>query len=210
MAKAGFIEKCKTWFSDQWEYWSEGVLNDTRRNWRVKFIKTVNLTISTFFNADMQSRACAMTYQMILAVVPALALLVAIGRGFGLQGLLEAELYKTFPAQRTAVNYAMNFVDSYLNTSTEGVFVGVGILFLLYTLISLFSSIEDNFNYIWCVKEGRSIGRKIIDYTAMLLILPVVMVCAAGLSIVLTSTLQSIMGWTFLTPLVEWIATREE
>lgn len=205
MEKKGIIARIKEWLSYQWEYWSEGVLDDTNNNWRVKFIKTINLTVRTFFNADMQSRACSMTYQMILAVVPALALIVAIGRGFGLQGMLEAELYKMFPAQRTAVDYAMNFVDSYLNTSTEGVFVGVGILFLLYTLISLFSSIEDNFNYLWCVKEGRSIGRKIIDYTAMLLILPVVMVCAAGLSIMLTSTLQSILDWTFMTPVVEWL-----
>lgn len=188
-----------------WNYCSTGVWKDTRRNWRVNLIKTVNLTVRTFFNADMQNRACSMTYQMMLAVVPALALIVAIGRGFGLQDLLEGELYKMFPAQHTAVDYAMNFVDSYLTTSTEGVFVGVGILFLLYTLISLFSSIEDTFNLIWCVKEGRSIGRKITDYTAMLLILPVVMVCAGGLSIMLTSTLQSILDWRFMTPIVSWI-----
>ena len=187
-----------------WTYCSKDVWEDTRRIWYVNIVKTLNLTVRTFFNADMQSRACAMTYQMMLAVVPALALIVAIGRGFGLQDLLEQELYKMFPAQQTAVQYAMNFVDSYLTTSTEGVFVGVGILFLLYTLISLFSSIEDTFNLIWCVKEGRSIGRKITDYTAMLLILPVVLVCAGGLSIMLTSTLQTMFGWTFMTPIISW------
>ena len=205
MEKKGFFERIKTWINKEWLYWSKTVWDDGRQNWKVKSIKTVNLTVRTFFNADMQNRACSMTYQMMLAVVPALALIVAIGRGFGLQGLLEDELYKMFPAQHTAVNYAMNFVDSYLTTSTEGVFVGVGILFLLYTLISLFSSIEDTFNYIWGIKEGRSIGRKITDYTAMLLILPVVMVCAGGLSIMLTSTLQSIFDWTFMTPVIEWV-----
>lgn len=199
------MDKIKDWFASRWAYWSKGVWEDTSQSWRVKIIKTINLTVRTFFNADMQSRACSMTYQMILAVVPALALIVAIGRGFGLQGLLEEELYKMFPAQHTAVDYAMNFVDSYLNASTEGLFVGVGLLFLLYTLISLFSSIEDNFNFIWGVKEGRPLGRKITDYTAMLLILPVVMVCAAGMSIVLTSTLQSILDWTFMSPIVEWL-----
>lgn len=199
------FRKINLWFKNQWEYWSSKVWNDTRSTWRVNFIKTVNLTVKIFFNRDMQTRACSMTYQMLLAVVPALALIVAIGRGFGLQDLLEGELYKMFPAQHMAVDYAMNFVDSYLTASTEGVFVGVGLIFLLYTLISLFSSIEDTFNFIWDVKEGRSIGRKITDYSAMLLILPVVMVCAGGLSIVLTSTLQSFLHWSFMTPLVEWI-----
>lgn len=199
------IGKIKSWIVKEWNYCATGVWEDTRQNWRVNIVKTVNLTVRTFFNADMQNRACAMTYQMILAVVPALALIVAIGRGFGLQGFIEGELYKMFPAQHQAVDYAMNFVDSYLNVSTEGVFVGVGLLFLLYTLISLFISIEDNFNLIWGIKEGRSLGRKITDYTAMLLILPVVMVCAGGMSIVLTSTLQSVLNWSFMTPLVEWI-----
>lgn len=203
--KQGFFDNIKNWIKSRWDYCSKGVWEDTRSNLRVNVVKTVSLTVRTFFNADMQNRACAMTYQMILAVVPALALIVAIGRGFGLQGILEGELYKMFPAQHTAVNYAMNFVDSYLNASTEGLFVGVGLLFLLYTLISLFSSIEDNFNFIWGVKDGRPIGRKIIDYTAMLLILPVVMVCAAGMSIVLTSTLQSILNWDFMTPVIEWL-----
>lgn len=199
------FERINQWFKAQWEYCSSGVWNDSRNIARVRFVKTVSLTVKTFFNRDMQTRACSMTYQMMLAVVPALALIVAIGRGFGLQGLLEGELYKMFPAQHTAVDYAMNFVDSYLNASTEGVFVGVGLIFLLYTLISLFSSIEDTFNFIWDVKEGRSLGRKITDYSAMLLILPVVMVCAGGLSILLTSTLQSILHWSFMTPMLEWI-----
>lgn len=188
-----------------WDYVSGGVWKDIRNVWYVNLTKTVNMTVNIFFDRDMQTRACSMTYQMLLAVVPALALIVAIGRGFGLQDILEGELYKMFPAQHTAVNYAMNFVDSYLTASTEGVFVGVGLVFLLYTLISLFSSIEDTFNFIWDIKVGRSIGRKITDYSAMLLILPVVMVCAAGLSIVLTSTLQAVLHWHFLTPLVEWI-----
>lgn len=200
--KPSFFDRFKNGVARRWAYCSSGVWDDESNSWKVRIVKTVNLTVRTFFSADMQSRACAMTYQMMLAVVPALALLVAIGRGFGLQDLLESQLYKMFPAQRTAVDYAMNFVDSYLNTSTEGVFVGVGLLFLLYTLISLFSSIEDNFNLIWDVKEGRSIGRKIVDYTAMLLILPVVMVCAGGLSIVLTSSIRAIFDWDFLTPII--------
>lgn len=202
---SSFIPTIKRWIIWQWNYWSKGVWEDNRNNWRVKFIKTVSLTVRTFFNADMQSRACSMTYQMILAVVPTLALLVAIGRGFGLQGIIESELYKMFPAQKTAVSYAMNFVDSYLTASTEGVFVGVGLLFLLYTLISLFISIEDNFNFIWGVKEGRSFGRKIIDYTAMLLILPVVLVCSGGLSIVLTSSIQSAFNIPEMSLMMEWL-----
>ena len=94
------------------------------------------------------------------------------------------------------------FVDSYLNQASEGVFVGIGLLFLLWTLISLVSSVEDSFNAVWGVKVGRSIWRKVTDYTAMLLILPVLLICAGGLNMLMSSTIDSIFHFKFLTPLV--------
>ena len=184
-----------------WMYVSDGVWRDSRHTFRVNAIKTINLSIRSFLNSDMQTQACAMTYRTLLAVVPALALLFAIGRGFGLQNLLQDELFHMFPAQKQAVSYALGFVDSYLSSSSEGVFVGVGLVVLLWTMISLFSNIEGTFNIIWGV-QGRSFGRKITDYTAMLLILPVVLICAGGMSLLLSRSLQSLFHWEFMSPVI--------
>lgn len=185
-----------------WQYGAAGVWNERVNTTKVKLIKTLNLSVRSFMNTDIQSQACAMTYRTVLAIVPALAMLFALGRGFGLQALLENELYSIFHAQREAINRMLAYVDSYLNQASEGVFVGIGILFLLWTLISLVSNVEDSFNAIWGVKTGRSIWRKVTDYTAMLLILPVLMICAGGLSVLMSSTLNAIFHFKFLTPLV--------
>ena len=64
-------------------YCTTGVWSDTRRSWRINTIKTINLTVRSFLNTDLQNRASALTYNTLLAIVPALALLFAIGRGFG-------------------------------------------------------------------------------------------------------------------------------
>ncbi len=184
-----------------WEYVSDGVWHDSRHTLKVNVIKTLNLSIRSFLNSDMQTQACAMTYRTLLAIVPALALLFAIGRGFGFQNMLQDELFHVFPAQKQAVSYALGFVDSYLSSSSEGIFVGVGLVVLLWTMISLFGNIEDTFNLIWGV-EGRSFGRKITDYTAMLLILPVVLICAGGMSLLLSSSLQSVFHWEFMSPFI--------
>lgn len=185
-----------------WRFGSVGVWNERKNTGRIKVLKTINLSVRSFMNSDIQSQACALTYRTVLAIVPALAMLFALGRGFGLQTLIEKELYSIFTAQREAIVRMMAFVDSYLNQASEGVFVGIGILFLLWTLISLVSSVEDSFNAIWGVKEGRSIWRKITDYTAMLLILPVLMICAGGLNMLLSSSIDAIFHFKFLTPLV--------
>ena len=192
------VSNCKKW----WSYWTVGIWNDQRQVWWINALKTINLSLKSFTNKDVQSQACAMTYRTALAIVPALALLFAIGRGFGFQSVLMDELYHIFPGQREAVEKSLGFVDGYLNQSSEGVFVGVGLLFLLWTLISLVSNVESTFNLIWGVGQGRSIWRKITDYTAMLLILPVLMICASGITIFLSSALQNTFHFSFMTPLI--------
>ncbi len=196
------IERLRKRAATMWQYGSAGVWNERRNTLKIKVIKTINLSVRSFMSSDIQSQACAMTYRTVLAIVPALAMLFALGRGFGLQTLIENEIYTIFHAQREAISRMLAFVDSYLNQASEGVFVGIGILFLLWTLISLVSSVEDSFNAVWGVKEGRSMWRKVTDYTAMLLILPVLMICAGGLSMLMSSTLNAVFHFKFLTPLV--------
>lgn len=188
-----------------WDYFNTGVWRETRNNLRTNVVKTISLSVKSFLDTDLQTQACAMAFRTVLALVPALALLFAIGRGFGFQHLLEDELYGLFPSQHEAISQVLKYVDSYLNTASEGVFVGIGLVFLLWTLISLISSVEDTFNTIWGLKSGRSFWRKITDYTAMLLILPVLMICASGLSVFMSSALQAVFHFSFMTPIIGFL-----
>lgn len=183
---------------DIWNYCTSGVWNDSRKTWQVNLLKTINLSISSFLSHDLQSRACALTYRTLLALVPALALLLAIGRGFGLQQILQDQLIKYFPSQHTVLNAAFGFVDSYLKEASGGVFVGIGIVFLLWTLISLLSSVEDCFNNIWQIVRGRLFWRKVTDYLAIFLILPVIMICASGLQLFMTTSLKTLLPYDFI------------
>jgi len=186
-----------------YSYVTEGVWNDTRRTFWVDLVKTLNLSVRSFLNGEMQIHAAALTFQTILAIVPALALVFAIGRGFGFQNLLQTQLFNNFPAQREALSTVVSFVDSYLAQSSEGLFVGVGILFLLWTLISLLSGVEAVFNIIWGLKQGRSIWRKITDYTAIFLILPILMICASGIMVFMSSTLTALLPSRALSPIIK-------
>lgn len=188
-----------------YNYLMGGVWSDTRRTWQVNLLKTISLSVKSFFNTDLQVRAAALTFQTVLAIVPALALLFAIGRGFGFQNLLQTQLFNYLPAQKEALQQAFKFVDSYLAQSSEGLFVGIGIAFLLWTLISLISNVEDAFNKIWGLQRGRSIWRKLTDYMAIFLILPVLMICASGITVFMSSTLQSALPFDFMSPVISYL-----
>jgi len=185
-----------------YRYCTDNVWSDPRNNIGTRIIKTVNLTLSAFFNSTLQTRSMSLTYSTVLSIVPAFALLVAIGRGFGLQDMLQTQLYNFFPSQSQGISTALKFVDSYLNSATQGVFVGVGIMMLLWTVISLLSSIEETFNSIWGIKISRTIYQKITDYISICLIIPVLMICSSGVSIFLSEMVQDKLDLHLLTPIV--------
>lgn len=188
-----------------YEYCICDVWNETKSTWIVNLIKTINLSVRSFLDKNLQLKSCALTYSTLLAIVPALALIFAIGRGFGFSKLLQSELFKYLPSQTEALKTALSFVDSYLAQSSQGLFLGIGIVFLLWTLISLMSNVEDAFNHVWGVKKGRSIYRKITDYTVIFIMLPILMVCASGISIFMSAIVESTERLNFLTPVVATI-----
>lgn len=199
-----WFDRLTAWAKARWTYCTTGVWLDPRRSWKVSAVKTLNLAVRSFMDSDLQVRAASLTYNTVLAVVPALAMLFAIGRGFGFQNLLQKQLYNAFPSQHAMVAASLKFVDSYLSQASEGLFVGVGIIFLLWTMISLLGNVEDAFNIIWDVKSGRTLWRKVTDYLAIFLILPVLMIVAAGISITMSTTLHNLLPFGFLSPAVEF------
>lgn len=200
--KEGLFTKIGNKISHWWDFVSSGVWKSNKNTFKVRLTKTLNLTVTSFFDRDIQTRAASLTFDTLLALVPALALIFAIGRGFGLQDLLSEQLFTYFPAQKEAIQASIKFVDSYLNQSTQGVFIGIGIIVLLYTLISLLSSIEESFNFIWGIKKDRSLYQKLTDYIAICLLIPILMILSSGLSLFLSTVIQTNVKIPFLTPLV--------
>ncbi len=186
-------------------YCISGVWDDNRDTWRVKAVKIANLSVRSYLDRDLQMRSCALTFKTVLAAVPALALLFAIGRGLGFQNLLTTQLFRYFPAQRQVLDTAFTFIDNYLAQASQGAFVGIGVVVLLWTVISLMSDIESTFNRVWGAKNGRPLRRKFTDYTALLLILPVLMICSAGVSIFMSNGVQRLLGDNFMSPVVQWV-----
>lgn len=200
--KPSLISRMQSIAIKQWDYITRGVWQDPRHSIKITITKVLNLSIRSFMSTDLQVRAAALTYNTVLAIVPMLALVFAIGRGFGFQNLMQAQLLNYFPGQRTAITTALQFAERYTAQSSEGLFVGIGIIFLLWTLISLLGNVEAAFNKIWSIRSGRTIWRKMTDYLAILLVLPILMICGSGLSIFM-STIAHMPLLDSITPAIE-------
>src|SRR5690606_5058930 len=74
-------------------------------------------------------------------------------------------------------NQVMSFVDNVRG----GVLGSIGLVFLLYTLISTVQKVEESFNFVWRVEQPRSIGRRFSEYLSVMVVGPAVIVAALGL-----------------------------
>ena len=181
-------------------YCVSDVWNDSRTLLSVRAVKIVNLSVRSFLDRDLQIRAGSLTYSTVLAIVPALAMLFAIARGFGFQNLMQNELFRYFPSQQQALETALTYVDNYLAQASQGIFIGIGVVFLLWTLLSLMSNVEDTFNHVWGITAKRSLQRKFTDYSALFLLLPLLMLCSAGISIFMSDAVQHVFAGNRLSP----------
>ena len=168
-------------------------------------IKTSYLCITRFAQDRIVVKASALTYSTLLAIVPMLAILFAIARGFGFDHLVEQQVNEAMAGQKEAVSYILQFVNSYLAETKNGIFIGVGIIMLLWTVLNLINSMEVTFNGIWQVKKGRSMYRKVTDYFSMLLLMPILVVLSGGLSIFMTTMVKHIEGFALLAPIGKFL-----
>ena len=170
----------------------------------IYLVKTIILAIRGFKREDLQTKASALTYSTLLAIVPLFAVIVGVAGGFGLRDTVRESVYSYFPAQKAGLDQIFSFVDNYLSMANGGVFIGIGFVLLFYTVINLISTIEGTFNDIWQVKKGRSWHRKITDYLALFIILPAMMTISSGLSLFLTTFRNSFLDdYFFLTPVAD-------
>lgn len=146
-------------------------------------IKKLILAVECFTTRRMMHTSAALTYSTLLAIVPILAVVFAIARGFGYNKYIETWFLDALSSQPQVAEALVDFVNSYLIHTKSGIFLGLGLLFMLWTVIMLLSNIEEAFNKVWQVKKPRSPFRTITDYMGMFLLAPIVIVVTSGFSI---------------------------
>ena len=165
------------------------------------WLRVVYLATRGFHEDACLIRASALTYITVLSLVPLLAVSFAVAKGMGfyqdlIDGTIRPFLDRTFGspelaslppgappnegtlAMREALQKVLDFVE---HTKVSGL-GAVGLLLLLYTVIKLLSTIEESFNHIWGAQRARSPVRKLTDYLAMVLVTPILLFAATGIT----------------------------
>ncbi len=189
------------------DFFKYGIWKDFSRKPRhtrfaVATLRMLILAIERFTTKRIIDSAAALTYSTLLAIVPILAVVFAIARGFGFNKYIEEWFRGVLSSQPQAADTIVGFVNSYLIHTQSGIILGIGLVFMLWTVTILIRNIELAFNRIWQVKKPRSFFRTVTDYMGMFILAPIIIVVTSGISIFVVSFANETEGFELLAPMV--------
>ncbi len=186
------VDKTLNPFIANW-LWSEQAAN--RPAWQCNILAALRylyVLLDDLAKGQLTMRAMSLVYTSLLSIVPLMAVSFSVLKAFGVHNkqlepflltALEAFGDKGIEITATIIGFIENVDIRYLG--------GIGILLLLYTAISLIQKIEGTFNYVWRLQQNRSIGRRFTDYGSVMLIGPILVFSAIGMS-------ASVLGGAFV------------
>ena len=190
---------------DIWR-WTSNELEDARFTKRIGLgvLKTIILVIRGFNSKQLNMTANALTYNLVFAIIPILAMILAIAKGFGFAEMIESHIQHVIPGGSNMMPEVMGMINRYLETAQGGTFIGIGLLILIWAVYSFFRNVEQAFNSIWDVRQPRSIIRQLTVYVAVLFFVPIVIITSTGLSLIVQTTIES---QPLLASMSEWHST---
>ena len=172
-------------FSDFLTYFTDTIFRRDVTEWRnpvvrwlVQQYRLLFYTARGLLEHGTIVRSAALTFYTLMSLVPILAVVFAVVKGFGLADGLIENLYGLFPRNPDIVDYIVNFAENALARTQGGVVAAVALVMLFWAVIRVFGSIESAFNNIWEVKVERSITRQWTDYIAVVMIVPILWIVA--------------------------------
>ena len=181
------VKKINYFFSRQLWRIDTGTLNK-RDSVFINLIRLAYVTLREYRENELALRAMSLVYTTLLSLVPLLAFIISILKAFGVvDNQLEPFLLNFLePLGEKGIEVTHRIME-FIGKINFGVLGVAGLVMLIYTAVSVITKIEDSMNIIWKIRKGRSIARRLSDYITTLIVGPVLLFAAFGITATLSS-----------------------
>jgi membrane protein len=169
--------------------WDERL--DSGSRWKAVCLRSARIcyaVVRDLARGQLTLRATSLVYTTLLALVPLLAVSFSVLKGFGVHNQVEPFLLNFLqPFGDKGVDLAGRIIG-FVNNMKVKVLGYVGLGLLMYTVTSMIQKMEGAFNYIWHVRQSRPLTQRFSGYLSVILIGPVLVFSALGVTASLMST----------------------
>ncbi len=103
--------------------------------------------------SNIKLSATSLTYSSLLAIVPLLAVLFTLLKSFGIDTFLQKIVTDMLAPMGDAGQEVGQYLLQFVGNAQTGLLGGVGLLFLFYSIFTLFRKIEVALNQIWYIYQ---------------------------------------------------------
>ena len=166
------------------------------RHYSYRLLRLLFVIIRELASGQLNLRAMSLVYTTLLSLVPLLAVSFSVLKAFGVHNQVEPLLLNLVAPLGEQGNELVVNILGFVENMKVGVLGSLGLALLLYTVISLIQKVESSFNYVWHAKATRSLSRRFSDYLSVIMVGPVLVFSAIGMT---ASMMNSRVVQTLLT-----------
>jgi len=149
--------------------------------WLLRVARITVAVIRDLLEGQISLRAMGMVYSTLLSMVPLLAISFSLMKGLGVvDNQLEPMLLNLVAPMGAQGEEIVTKILGFVNNVNAGALGTVGLVVLIWTVVSLLQKIEGAFNFIWHVTQSRNFARRFSDFFSVLLIGPLLVTAALG------------------------------
>lgn len=159
--------------------------------WKTRLIgaaRILRLVLRDLMEGQLTLRSMSLVYTTLLSLAPLIAVSFSVLKGFGVHNQVEPILLNLLaPLGEKGVEITNRIIE-FVDNIKAGYLGSLGLGLLIFAAISLVQKIERAFNYTWRVTKHRPFGRRFGNYLSVILIGPVLVFTAIGITATITHT----------------------
>ncbi|MCX6260950.1 MAG: YihY/virulence factor BrkB family protein [Bacteroidia bacterium] len=164
------------------------------RSFVIRQLRIIVLAARGFMNDRVQLRASSLTLYTMLSLIPFVAIAFGIAKGFALDQKLQELLVNEFKSQPEVLTWILNQANSAIQATSGGYIAGIGLIILIWSVMSLLDQIESSFNHIWQIDASRPWLRKFTDYIAIMIFAPIFLILSSSITVFVSTELSDFMA----------------
>lgn len=178
---------------------------ETLGSFRRKFVQSIKvtvLTIRTFNSQKIGFQSVALSFFCTMAVVPFIAVALALTKGLGLSDKLEALLYANFPNSPDVIQSVMIYADNIIQRASSSVLGFISAAFFVWLVIWMMLCVERVFNNVWRVRKNRRFVTRFGRDVVIVIVAPLLMLLQYFGAIMLSGAIPSnSLKWILMIPM---------
>ncbi|GAB3681399.1 YihY/virulence factor BrkB family protein [Salinisphaera aquimarina] len=163
------------------------------RRWGIIAVRLGQVLFRDIQSGEITMRAMGLVYTTLLSLVPLLALAFSMLKAFGVNNALRPVLHRFLAPLGAQADEIIDKVVGFVENVQVGLLGAIGVVLLMYSVISLIQKVENGCNYIWQVRKPRSLGRRFTEYLSVLIVGPIVILAATSMTASLSN--NTVVGY---------------